>query len=162
MSPDVNNQSEVLHQAQIEDHVRSIHNNYKEASKQNQEFANIKVSQIKFKSDETISKKAKNNENIQTANMTESIPKSDDVKTENSSVIFQFNNSIDNQTISRELEQRHDVFDPNGNADWGAGEMGGFLTGQTNVTGPNATQKELQEQVECGQGVKMLKNSWSD
>ena len=40
-------------------------------------------------------------------------------------------------------EQRQDVFDPHGKADWGVGEIGGFLTGQTNVSEANATEKEL-------------------
>ena len=158
LSPDVNTQSENMHQAQIEDHVRSIHSNYKEILKQKQELEKIKVSQIKFKSDEVNANKT-NNENIQTINMpVPPLPKSDEASSDNTEVIFQFNNSIDDQGF----DQRHDVFDPNGQVDWGAGEMGGFLTGQTNVIEPDATQKELKEQTQCSGGVKSLQNSWSD
>ena len=45
-----------------------------------------------------------------------------------SSGINSLNRAISmNQDIE---EQKHDVFDPHGTVDWGAGDMGGFLTSQ--------------------------------
>ena len=57
------------------------------------------------------------------------------------------------------IDQRQDVFDPHGKADWGAGEIGGFLTGQTNVKIDNATEKELKQRTEQQDGVSKLKAS---
>ena len=73
------------------------------------------------------------------------------------SVIKKINCSIDNQ---RDLaEQRQDVFDPHGKADWGAGGMGGFLTGQINVNEAHATERELKQQTDQSDGVSKLKQS---
>ena len=39
-------------------------------------------------------------------------------------------------------EQRHDMFDPSGTVDWGAGEMGGFLTSNLKISDRNVTKNE--------------------
>ena len=55
------------------------------------------------------------------------------------------------------IDQRQDVFDPHGKADWGAGGIGGFLTGQTNVKINNATEKELKQKTDQKDAVSKLK-----
>ena len=56
-------------------------------------------------------------------------------------------------------EQRQDVFDPHGQADWGARSMGGFLTGQNNVSEAQATEKEMKQKLQRNVVVKKLKAS---
>ena len=82
-------------------------------------------------------------------------PLSDDGNKLSGSVIKKINCSIDNQRDA--IEQRQDVFDPHGKADWGVGGMGGFLTGQINVNEAHATERELKQQTDQSDGVDKLK-----
>ena len=84
-------------------------------------------------------------------------PLSDNGNDMSGSVIKKINCSIDNQRDM--IEQRQDVFDPHGKADWGAGGMGGFLTGQIKVDEAHATEKELKQQTDQNDGVDKLKQS---
>ena len=86
------------------------------------------VGQIKFSSHEIRAQRQNTlYSQFQTDLNDQKLPISEDGYNKSNSVINKFNISIENQTEM--TEQRQDVFDPHGKADWGAGEIGGFLTG---------------------------------
>ena len=131
-----------MHKTEVEDHLRWIHAQYKQGKDTVAQSSIIKpkpsVVNVKFKTEKV--------ENFKTFGDNKVNPdmishKSEVLSESASSGINSLNKAI---SLNADIEeQRHDMFDPNGTVDWGAGEMGGFLTSNMKVNNHNVTQNEL-------------------
>ena len=120
-----------MHKTEAEDHLRWIRAQYKQGKDAvipSVMKPKANAAPFKFKTEKVENFKAFGDG---TTNPDMRSHKSEVLSESASSGINSLNKAISaNQDIE---DYRHDVFDPSGTVDWGAGEMGGFLTSQIKV-----------------------------